>query len=85
MRTLSLIEKAEATGEPLAHIAKQLGLNPNALAVSKQNGRLSPAVAATLAAHLGENVARWTLAAVAEGTRSAPMRRRLQGLMGRIS
>lgn len=85
MQTLSLIHKAEATGAPLASIARRIGLNPNALAVAKERGRLSPAAAAALAAHLGEPVGRWTLQAVIESERSAPLRRKLAETLRAIS
>lgn len=85
MQTLTLIHKAEASGQPLASIARLIGLNPNALSVAKERGRLSPAAAAALAAYLGEPVSRWTLAAVIEGERSAPLRRKLAETLRAIS
>lgn len=84
MKTADLVERALLTGKPLANISADLGLNANALAVAKHKGRLSPAVAAALAAYLGEPVARWTLAAVMEGERSAPLRRRLKALASNL-
>ena len=81
MQTAKLIDMAQQTGQPLAQISRTLGLNPNTLAVAKAAGRLSPGVAAALAAHLGQDVSRWTLAAVIEGERSAPLRRKLGALL----
>lgn len=80
MHTLSLIEKAKATGTPLTTVATALGVNANALHSAQRNGRLSPGLAAALAAHLGENVASWTLQAVIESERSAPLRRKLTAI-----
>lgn len=79
MRTSDLIAMAEQRA-PLAETSRALGVNSDALAMARYRGRLSPALAAALAAHLGEPVARWTLAAVMEGERSAPLRRRLKAL-----
>lgn len=85
MQTLSLIVKAEEAGEKLAVLSRTLGLSANALSAAKHQGRLSPGTAAALAAHLGEPVARWVMAAVIEGERSAALRRKLQAVARGIS
>jgi hypothetical protein len=76
VHTSELIRKAELTGEPLAAISRSLGLNDNALAVSKASNHLSPPITAALAAHLGEPVGRWTMTALAETKRIPPALRR---------
>jgi len=81
MKTADLIQMAQDQGHTMTELARTLGMHPDAFHVAKMRGRLSPGTAAALAAHLGENVARWTLAAVIEGERSAPLRRRLQALI----
>lgn len=81
MQTAELLDQAIATGTPLAEISRALGLKPNTLSVAKHAGKLSPALAAALADYLGEPAHQWLLAAVMEGERSAPLRRRLMPLM----
>jgi hypothetical protein len=83
MKTSDLIALAEQRGT-LADTSRALGVNADALAMARYRGKLSPALAATLAAYLGEPVARWTLAAVAESERSAPLRRRLAALVRNV-
>lgn len=83
MRTIDLIAKAESRGT-LTDAARALGLEPNTLSAAKATGRLSPALAAALADHLGEPVARWTVTALLEGQRSAPMSRALRRAMNRL-
>ncbi len=85
MKTVTLIQKAEATGKTPTQLARELGLNPDAIHQAKMRGRLSPAVAAALAAHIGEPVTAWTLAALIEGERSAPLRRRLAAVAQRVN
>jgi len=81
MHTLQLLSKAEATGTPLAAYSRAIGLNPNALSQAKANGRLSPATAAALAQELGESPSKWAMQAIAEGERSAALRRRIVSLV----
>lgn len=83
MQTAELIAKAEQTGQALTQIAKTLGMSANALHAAKDRGRLSPGAAAALADYLGEPVARWTLQAVIEEERSAPLRRKLAAVATR--
>ena len=80
MHTRELIDEAEKRGLVLTELARKLGLNRNALSKAKHDGRLSPALAAAVASELGEPITGWTLAAVAEGERSAPLRRRISEL-----
>ncbi len=80
MQSIELLNVADAKGEQLAELARSIGLNPNALHAARGLGRLSPAVAALVAERLGEDVTRWTLAALAENARNAPMKRRLTAL-----
>ncbi len=80
MQSLELLTLAESNGATLAELSRRIGLNPNALHAARNVGKLSPAVAALLAAELNENVAIWTLAALAENARNAPMRRKLTAL-----
>lgn len=82
MHTLDLLAKAEAT-RSLRSIAIDLGLNPNALAKARSDGKLSPAVAASLADYLGEPPGKWALTAIAENEKSAPMAGRLARLAHR--
>lgn len=83
MHTLDLIAKAAATPEGLAGHSRALGVNPNALSVAKQNGGLSPAMAALLADRLKEPVMEWTLTALQESHRNAPLARQLAQLARR--
>lgn len=80
MQSIQLLDLAERSGAPMAELARRIGLNGNALSVARNNGRLSPAMAALLAAELDQDVGKWTLCALAENARNAPMRRRLAAL-----
>lgn len=80
MRTIDLIERAEQSGQSLREWSRHLGLSPNTLSAARTQGKLSPGVAAALADKLGEDVAQWTLLAVAESERSAPLRSRLASI-----
>lgn len=84
-KTADLIAKAIKTAPSERELSRQLGLTPTAITTAKQLGRASPALAAALADRVGENVAQWTLAAVIETERSAPLRRRLQSIASAIS
>lgn len=80
LKTAQLITEAENSGTPLAQIARTLGLGANTLAVAKKNQRLSPGVTAALALWLKkppQEIAQWTIQAIAESERSAVLRRQL--------
>jgi len=85
MRSIELIDKAEATGTSLAEWARRLGLSRNALTAARHHGSLSPALAATLAHELGEPVLPYLKAAVLENEKAEPMRRKLTAALGRIA
>ncbi len=73
MHTLDLIAIAESRPQSLRQTAIEAGLEPNALALGKHTGHLSPGAAALLAAYLGENAAAWAIAAAAEATKKPRM------------
>lgn len=83
MTTLELLDRAGALPMSEADLCRTLGLSRGALSAARGRGRLSPAVAATLAAELGDDPAHWTLVAVRENERSAPMRRKLDAIIQR--
>jgi hypothetical protein len=82
--TLNLLDAA-LTKHPAPYWHERLGLSRNALHSARARGQLSPALAAALAAELGENVPRWTLLAVIENERSAPLQRKLASVLRAIA
>lgn len=85
MQTLDLLDKAQATGRSLREWSVALGLHANALARAKGQGGLSPAVAAVLAAELGEDPRAWMAAAVLESERTTPLGKKLERLTKRLA
>jgi hypothetical protein len=71
-RSTDVLERLEALGLSLADGARQLGLNPNALAKAKADAKLSPAIAAGVAGLVGANEAEATFLAAAESNRTPP-------------
>lgn len=78
--SLDLLDRALASAESERELSRSLGLAANSLSTARQRGRLSPGVAASLAARLGENVLVWTLVAVMESERSEAVRKNLRAL-----
>lgn len=79
-KTLDLLAIASKQGRKLAELSRTLGVAENAISRDKHNGHLSPAMAAALAAELGEDPGRWAIVAAQEQTTSAPLRRKLAAL-----
>lgn len=75
--TLDLLDRAVRHSDSERALSRSLGLADNTLSTARQKGRLSPGIAAALAAHMGESVLIWTLVAVQEGERSEAIRTRL--------
>lgn len=85
MKTRALLEQAANSGRTLADLSRAIGVNPNALSKAKAEGRLSPGLAIAVAQELGENPTNWAIAAIAEGERNAPLRRRLTSLVSGLT
>lgn len=85
-RSLDLLDKAlKQTGLPERALSRQLGLTSSSLAMCRMRGNLSPAIAATLAEHIGEDVAKWTLTAVAEAERGTSLKAKVARLAETIN
>jgi plasmid maintenance system antidote protein VapI len=83
-RSLDLLQEAEEHASSARQLARDLGLNANAINLAKNRGHLSPGLAATLAMYLGQDetqAARWCLLAVAESERSAKLRPKLRKIV----
>ena len=83
-KTLDLLDRAEARAKSVRALSRELGLPSNALGNARHKGHLSPAVAATLAQHIGETptqAARWCLLAVAENEKSLKLRPKLKSIV----
>jgi hypothetical protein len=84
LRTLQLIEAAEATDTSLRQYSTDLGLTPNGLSKARNDGKLSPAIAAALAEALGKDPAQWALVAASESSKNPPaLQRRLRAMVNR--
>ena len=85
-RSLDLLDSAiKKTGMSERGLSRELGLSSSALSVARHKGNLSPAIAATLAEHIGEDVAKWTLTAVAEAERGTSLKARVARLAETIN
>lgn len=85
MRSIDLLHKAEQTVPSMRALSESLGLTPTALGKAKNDGRLSPAIAAALAAELGQDPGTWALVAASESAKNpAALQRRLSALVRRI-
>lgn len=81
--TMTLLETALQV-KPSPEWTKELGLNRNALHMSRSRGHLSPAIAGALAEKLGEDVDRWIVIAALESEKdSACKTRMIRRLRGR--
>ena len=71
-------EKAEGA------IALELGYSRGALQQVTRAGKMSPEMAADIAAYVGEDPQKWALIAAAEGAKNPTAKRRLTALLHRI-
>lgn len=84
MKSLDLLAIAERSAPSIRALSVSLGLNPTALGKAKQDGKLSPSIAAALAAELGQDPARWALVAAMESSKNPPaLTRKLEAALKR--
>ena len=81
MHTADLLRRATAVAKSERELCRAAGLTPSGIAAASAKGKLGPANAALLAAHLGESVTSWTLTALIEAERRPQIRRRLTELL----
>lgn len=82
MKSLELLQLAERSAMSIRALSIRIGLNPTALGKAKSDGKLSPSIAAALAAELGQDPARWALIAASESSKNPPgLTRRLEAAL----
>jgi hypothetical protein len=77
MQTLQLLEKALEINPSPKHWCDVMKLNRTALNVARNRGRLSPAIAGSLAIKLGENPTQWIAIAALEAEPESSNKKRL--------
>ena len=85
MQTIELLDKAVRHSKSERALSIELGLDPSALAVARKRGKLSTSLAIVLAAHEGEDVAKWAIQAEEENEKSEPLRRSLVAIKRAIT
>lgn len=76
-KTAELLRRALAIKGPSAW-ARELNIAPSAITNARRNGRLSPALAGNIAIDMGEDPARWMLAAYMESEKETQLIERLK-------
>ncbi len=79
-RTADLLTKALGERSP-SQWAKVLNVTPSAITNARQKGRLSPGMAANIAAELGESPSAWALVAAQENEKEADLWQQLRSRM----
>lgn len=79
-KTADLLTKALSTRTP-SQWAKALNVTPSAITNARQKGRLSPGMAANIAAELGESPGAWALVAAQENEKEADLWEQLRRRM----
>lgn len=74
--TYTLLSRALAI-KPAAAWARELNVDPSAIAQAKKRGRLSPTLAGVMASELGEDYEHWTCVAALEAEPASPLLERL--------
>jgi hypothetical protein len=82
--TIDLLNRALSTAKSERELARTLNLSTGALGMAKKRGRVSPTIAAQLAARVGEPVMEWTCIAAIEAEPDAPGVKALRQFVSRI-